>query len=81
MKGFSDPSASKISTSISISSDLLREANKRQIDISQALESYLVELLRKAAPSDAPEAIRVAAEACSLSKEPTCLFSGGWRHF
>lgn len=42
-----DPSAPKKSTNLSINSDLLRQAKQRHINLSQALEARLVELLRE----------------------------------
>lgn len=44
---FFDPNAPKKSTNLSINSDLLRQAKERRINISQALELRLAELLRE----------------------------------
>jgi len=44
---FYDSNAPKKSTNLSINSDLLRQAKERRINISQALELRLAELLRE----------------------------------
>ncbi|WP_224961311.1 type II toxin-antitoxin system CcdA family antitoxin [Geomonas subterranea] len=42
-----DPDAPKKSTNLSINSDLLRQAKERRINLSQALEARLAEMLRE----------------------------------
>ncbi|QXE89283.1 type II toxin-antitoxin system CcdA family antitoxin [Geomonas subterranea] len=42
-----DPDAPKKSTNLSINSDLLRQAKERRINLSQALEGRLAEMLRE----------------------------------
>ncbi len=59
-----DPSAPKKSTNLSINSDLLRQAKERHINLSQALELRLAELLREeiantvASPDEVEDEIR-----------------------
>jgi len=81
MRTVIDPGASKMSTSISISSELLREAQRRQIDISQALESHLSQLLRGPQQAGAPAPSGEAAAAAGGANGTECLFRGGWLQF
>jgi len=76
-----DASAPKKATNLSINSDLLRQAKELNINLSQQVEGYLSELVRKAKEqkwlSENEEAI--AAYNDRIEKEG--VFSEGLRRF
>ena len=76
-----DPNAPKISTNLSINSDLLRQAKDRRINISQALELRLAELLREEQSRRWNEENREAIEDYNRRIEAHGTFSDGLRRF
>ena len=76
-----DPNAPKKSTNLSINSDLLRQAKERRINISQALELRLAELLREEQSRRWNEENREAIEDYNRRIEAHGTFSDGLRHF
>ena len=76
-----DPNAPKKSTNLSINSDLLRQAKERRINISQALELRLAELLREEQSRRWNEENREAIENYNRRIEAHGTFSDGLRHF
>jgi antitoxin CcdA len=78
---FYDPNASKKSTNLSINSDLLRQAKERRINISQALEQRLAELLREEKCRSWKEENREAIEDYNRRVEAGGTFSDGLRRF
>lgn len=76
-----DPSAPKKSTNLSINSDLLRQAKERKINISQALELRLAELLREEQSRRWKEENRQAIEDYNRRIETHGTFSDGLRRF
>ena len=76
-----DPNAPKKSTNLSINSDLLRQAKDRRINISQALELRLAELLREEQSRRWNEENREAIEDYNRRIEAHGTFSDGLRHF
>lgn len=78
---FFDPSAPKKSTNLSINSDLLRQAKERHINLSQALELRLAELLREEKRRKWQEENREAIEDYNHRIEAVGIFSDGLRRF
>ncbi|GAB7027808.1 type II toxin-antitoxin system CcdA family antitoxin [Geotalea toluenoxydans] len=78
---FYDPNAPKKSTNLSINSDLLRQAKERRINISQALELRLAELLREEKSRRWKEENREAIEDYNRRIEAHGTFSDGLRRF
>lgn len=76
-----DPNAPKKSTNLSINSDLLRQAKERRINISQALELRLAELLREEQSRRWNEENREAIEDYNRRIEAHGTFSDGLRRF
>ncbi len=78
---FFDPGAPKKSTNLSINSDLLRQAKERRINLSQALELRLAELLREEKRRKWEEENREAIEDYNRRIETVGVFSDGLRRF
>lgn len=78
---FFDSNAPKKSTNLSINSDLLRQAKERRINISQALEQRLAELLREEKSRRWKEENREAIEDYNRRIEAHGTFSDGLRRF
>ena len=78
---FFDPTAPKKSTNLSINSDLLRQAKERHINLSQALELRLAELLREEKRRSWQEENREAIEDYNRRIESRGTFSDGLRRF
>lgn len=76
-----DATAPKKSTNLSINSDLLRLARERHINLSQALESRLEEMLRQEARRSWQEENREAIEEYNRRVQSDGTFSDGLRHF
>lgn len=76
-----DPTAPKKSTNLSINSDLLRQAKERHINLSQALELRLAELLREEKRRMWQEENREAIEHYNRRIGAVGVFSDGLRHF
>lgn len=76
-----NPNASKKSINLSINSDLLRQAKECRINISQALELRLVELLREEKSRRWKEENREAIEEYNRRVEAQGTFSDGLRRF
>lgn len=76
-----DPNAPKKSTNLSINSDLLRQAKELRINISQALELRLAELLREENSRRWKEENREAVEDYNRRIEGQGTFSDGLRRF
>ena len=76
-----DPNAPKKSTNVTINSDLLRQAKERRINLSQALESHLTELLREEKSRRWQEENRDAIDDFNHRIETTGTFSDGLRRF
>jgi len=78
---FYDPNAPKKSTNLSINSDLLRQAKERHINISQALELRLAELLREEKIRRWKVENQEAIEDYNRRVEARGTFSDGLRRF
>lgn len=78
---FFNPSAPKKSTNLSINSDLLRLAKERHINLSQALELRLAEMLREEKRRSWQEENREAIEDYNRRMENSGPFSDGLRRF
>jgi antitoxin CcdA len=76
-----DQSAPKKSTNLSINSDLLRQAKELHINLSQALELRLAELLREEKRRKWQEDNRQAIEDYNRRIESAGIFSDGLRRF
>jgi len=76
-----DPNAPKKATNLSINSDLLRQAKERRINISQALELRLAEMLREENSRRWKEENREAIEDYNRRIEAHGTFSDGLRRF
>jgi len=76
-----DTSAPKKATNLSINSDLLRQAKELNINLSQQVEGYLSELVRKAKEQKwlAENADAIAAYNERIEKDG--VFSEGLRRF
>lgn len=71
----------KKSTNLSINGDLLRQARERKINLSQLLESSLVELLREEKGVSWREENREAIEEYNRRVATGGVFSDGLRRF
>ena len=78
---FFDPGAPKKSTNLSINSDLLRQAKESRINLSQALELRLAELLREEKRRQWQEENRKAIDDYNQRMETRGIFSDGLRRF
>jgi antitoxin CcdA len=76
-----DLNAPKKSTNLSINSDLLRQAKERHINLSQALELRLAELLREEKRRKWREENREAIDDYNQRIEAGGTFSDGLRRF
>ena len=76
-----DTSAPKKPTNVSINRDLLQQAKKHQINLSQALELRLAELLREQKQQQWLQENQEAVEAYNRRVETNGLFSDGVRRF
>ena len=78
---FFDQRAPKKSANVSINSDLLRQAKERHINLSQALELRLAELLREEQSRTWQEENREAIDDYNRRIETRGTFSDGMRRF
>jgi len=76
-----DASAPKKPTNLSINSDLLQQAKEHHINLSQALELRLVEILRDEKRRNWLEENREAIEEYNQRIETHGVFSDGLRRF
>ena len=76
-----DTSAPKKPTNVSINRDLLQQAKEHQINLSQALELRLAELLREQRQQQWLQENQEAVEAYNRRVETNGLFSDGVRRF
>ena len=76
-----DPKAPKKSTNLSINSDLLRQARELRINLSQALEQRLAELVREKRRRQWKDENREAIEAYNSRVGDHGVFSDGLRRF
>lgn len=76
-----DSSAPKKPTNLSINSDLLRQAKEHHINLSQALELRLAEILRDEKQRAWLEENREAMEEYNQRIETRGVFSDGLRQF
>jgi antitoxin CcdA len=76
-----DASAPKKNTNLSINSDLLLQAKEHHINLSQALELRLAEILREEKRRDWQEQNREAIEEYNRRIETRGVFSDGLRQF
>ncbi len=78
---FFDASAPKKPTNLSINSDLLQQAKEHHINLSQALELRLAEILRDEKRRSWKEENREAVEEYNRRIEARGVFSDGLRQF
>jgi antitoxin CcdA len=78
---FFNASAPKKNTNLSINSDLLQQAKEHHINLSQALELRLAEILREEKRRDWLEQNKKAIEEYNLRIETRGVFSDGLRQF
>lgn len=78
---FFDASAPKKPTNLSINSDLLQQAKEHHINLSQALELRLTEILRDEKQRNWIEENREAMEEYNRRIETHGVFSDGLRQF
>ena len=78
---FFNPAAPKKAANLSINSDLLRQARERRINLSQALELRLTELLREEKSEQWREENREALEEYNRRIEAQGAFGDGLRRF
>lgn len=78
---FYDISAPKKPTNVSINRDLLQQAKEHQINLSQALELRLAELLREQKQQQWLQENQEAVEAYNRRIEANGVFSDGLRRF
>lgn len=76
-----DASAPKKPTNLSINSDLLQQAKEHHINLSQALEICLTEILRDEKRRNWLEENREAVEEYNQRIETNGVFSNGLRRF
>ena len=76
-----DASAPKKNTNLSINSDLLQQAKEHHINLSQALELRLAEMLRDEKRRDWQKENREAIEEYNRRIEARGVFSDGLRQF
>jgi antitoxin CcdA len=78
---FFNANAPKKNTNLSINSDLLQQAKEHHINLSQALELRLVEILREEKRRDWREKNKEAIEEYNRRIETRGVFSDGLRQF
>jgi len=78
---FFNASAPKKNTNLSINSDLLQQAKEHHINLSQALELRLAEILREEKRRDWREQNMEAIEEYNRRIETRGIFSDGLRQF
>ncbi len=78
---FYDISAPKKPTNVSINRDLLQQAKEHRINLSQALELRLAELLREQKQQQWLQENQEAVEAYNRRIEASGVFSDGLRRF
>jgi antitoxin CcdA len=78
---FFNSSAPKKNTNLSINSDLLQQAKEHHINLSQALELRLAEILREEKQRDWREQNKEAIEEYNRRIETRGVFSDGLRQF
>lgn len=78
---FYDTSAPKKPTNVSINRDLLQQAKEHQINLSQALELRLAEMLREQKQQQWLQENQEAVEAYNRRIEANGVFSDGLRRF
>jgi len=78
---FFDASAPKKNTNLSINSDLLQQAKEHHINLSQALELRLAEILREEKRRIWQEQNKEAIEEYNRRIETRGVFSDGLRQF
>ncbi len=78
---FYDTSAPKKPTNVSINRDLLQQAKEHQINLSQALELRLAELLREQKQQQWLQENKEAVDAYNRRVEADGIFSDGVRRF
>ena len=78
---FFNPNAQKKPTNLSINSDLLQQAKEHHINLSQALELRLTEMLRDEKRRNWMEENREAIEEYNRRIENHGVFSEGLRQF
>jgi len=78
---FYDASAPKKPTNLSINSDLLQQAKKHHINLSQALELRLAEIIREENRRQWQNENSEAIEEYNRRVEARGVFSDGLRHF
>lgn len=76
-----DTHAPKKPANVSINSDLLQQAKHHRINLSQALETRLAELLREQKEQQWLQENREAVEAYNRRVVETSVFSDGMRRF
>ncbi len=76
-----DTSAPKKPANLSINGDLLQQAKEHRINLSQALESRLEELLREEKQRQWQKDNQAAVEEYNRRIEARGAFSDGLRHF
>lgn len=76
-----NPDAPKKPANLSINSDLLRQARENRINLSQALEQRLIEMLLEIDRGKWREENREAIEAYNRRIEASGVFSDGLRSF
>jgi len=78
---FYNANAPKKNTNLSINSDLLQQAKEHHINLSQALELRLAEILREEKRRDWREQNKEAIEEYNRRIEARGVFSDGLRQF
>ena len=73
--------ASNKATNLSIRSDLMFEANALKINLSQAFETHLAELVKAKKQAQWLEENREAINANNQFVDKNGVFSDGWRSF
>lgn len=76
-----NPAAPKKSANLSINADLLQQAKKLNINLSQTLEQRLAEIVRQAQSEQWLEENKKALEAYNRRIETRGTFSDGMRRF
>lgn len=76
-----NPAAPKKSANLSINADLLQQAKKLNINLSQTLEQHLAEIVRQARSEQWLEENKKALEAYNRRIETRGTFSDGLRRF
>lgn len=76
-----NPAAPKKSANLSLNADLLLQAKRLNINLSQTLEQHLAEIVRQAQSADWLEENKRALEAYNRRIETHGTFSDGLRRF